>query len=811
MVMKENKAIRILFIGSSDAETESAIRLLRKNNTSVSHLRVDKKSDFLKSLEEFKPDIVLSDLQIQKFSGTDALKLTLNYSNRIPFIFLTDSTNFNPAIECMKDGASDYILKDDLDRLPDAINEAIEKLKTKDAFDIAMQEILSSEEKYRALFKNNQAAYLIVDLSKQEIVDANSAAFSYFGYTSKEILGKKLSEILIAENENLSQIDKICQKKKNSFLVQARLKSGEIREVEISCGLLIKNKTSSLIYLLVQDLVLRIHSNRALNKSLDFQKLLIHLATEFINTPIEKVDDAINKALEASGSFVGADRAYTFEYNMEKGEMNNTYEWCASGVSKEIDKLQQIPFNKFPGWVAAHKKGEIIYIKSVAEYTKDLKLKEMLEDQKIKSLITLPMMYHDECIGFIGFDSVKQIREWTEMEINLLSVLAELITNVEVRKQNIVALKESENLLKIIAEATGTVIYRLRFGDMKYEYIHPAIEQLTGYTHVEMNKVGFASLVQKVYSPDGKEINRTAMKEKREEGKTESAPIDYLIKTKLGNNKWLSDRSFLVKNDAGEIYGSIGILTDITLRKEAEEEVIKAKERAEEINRLKTNFLTNMSHELRTPLVGILGAAQILEDELKNSAYKEWVDIILQAGNRLLETQGLILDFSKIEAEKITPKFFKVPLNDVITAVANLFESIASKKGLFLKVEVPDLPFYVKLDERLLREVLSNLVNNAIKYTRKGGVTINLSEENEYVVIKVIDTGIGIPEDKFEYIFEEFRQVSEGIGRGFEGSGLGLTITKRFVELMRGIITVESILGKGSIFTVKLPTNIPDS
>jgi len=206
--------------------------------------------------------------------------------------------------------------------------------------------------------------------------------------------------------------------------------------------------------------------------------------------------------------------------------------------------------------------------------------------------------------------------------------------------------------------------------------------------------------------------------------------------------------------------------------------------------------------------VGILGAAQILDEELDNSDYKEWVSIILQAGNRLLETQGLILDFSKIEAEKILPKYLDVPLNSVITSIAELFESMAVKKGLFIKTEIPDSVFHAQLDERLLREVISNLVNNAIKYTHVGGVTITLERDNDFAIIKVSDTGIGIPEEKFEYIFEEFRQVSEGVGRGFEGSGLGLTITKRFVELMKGSIYVESKIGEGSVFTVKLPVNI---
>lgn len=807
--MKEKKSIRILFIESSQSNVESASKILQKEFPGLSILKTKAKEEFVDSLEKFKPDVIISDYKLMDFSGIEALKLTINHSPRTPFIFLTAPMDEKTAVECMKAGAFHYLTQNEIASLPVIVKEACESVSMKEAINIAKQELFSNEEKYRLFFENNNNNYLIVDPLNLTIKDANQAVCNYYKYSRKDFLNKPLADILLMKEVEIKlYLDKPASKKPNSFIAKTKLKNGEIREVEIFWGTIYKKRKEPLIYLIIQDYAERMHTAGIMNKSVEFQKLLIDLSTEFINTPIEKLDRAINNTIEAAGKFAGVDRAYIFKYDKDSNTISNTYEWCAEWSSKKINERQNLTINILSSWIEAQKKGKIVFINSVSDYNKDLKLKSFLEELSVKSLVSLPMMFHGEFIGFIGFETINEIHRWTELEINLLSVLSELLTNTEVRRQRDIALKENENLLRILAKATGTVIYRLRFSDMKYEYIHPAIEELTGYTPDEINEIGFANLVYKVYSPEGKEVNRAEMKEKRDEGKTESSPIDYLIKTKCGKYKWISDRSFLVKDDIGEVYGSIGVLTDVSLRKQAEEEIIKAKEKAEEISRLKTNFLTNMSHELRTPLVGILGAAQILDEELDNSDYKEWVSIILQAGNRLLETQGLILDFSKIEAEKILPKYLDVPLNSVITSIAELFESMAVKKGLFIKTEIPDSVFHAQLDERLLREVISNLVNNAIKYTHVGGVTITLERDNDFAIIKVSDTGIGIPEEKFEYIFEEFRQVSEGVGRGFEGSGLGLTITKRFVELMKGSIYVESKIGEGSVFTVKLPVNI---
>ncbi|MFC2102898.1 ATP-binding protein [Bacteroidota bacterium] len=240
-------------------------------------------------------------------------------------------------------------------------------------------------------------------------------------------------------------------------------------------------------------------------------------------------------------------------------------------------------------------------------------------------------------------------------------------------------------------------------------------------------------------------------------------------------------------------------------RTSSREELIKAKETAEEMNKLKTTFLANMSHELRTPMVGILGYTEILRQEIKDPELVEMAEEVNLSANRLLSTLDLILDLSKVEANKSDIHASLVNLGDSVISIVKSFENTANKKNVNLKVVIKDEQVYSFLDERILLSIVNNLVSNAIKFTERGTVSIEVDKNERYAFILVSDTGIGIPEESHELIFEEFRQVSEGLNRGFEGSGLGLSITKRFTELMDGNISVKSEVHKGSTFTVSFP------
>ena len=257
------------------------------------------------------------------------------------------------------------------------------------------------------------------------------------------------------------------------------------------------------------------------------------------------------------------------------------------------------------------------------------------------------------------------------------------------------------------------------------------------------------------------------------------------------------------------------IIRDITERKAAENELITAKEKAEEMNRLKSNFLANMSHELRTPLIGVLGYSEILQSEAKDNETVKIAQAIQHSGDRLKNTLNMILDFSKIETVGIqvtcTPKNI-VPF---IKQIIGQFQNAAEQKKLALSYDFERPSIICNIEERLLSDVLSNLLKNAILYTEQGGVIVRTSVENTadtiWARIDVTDTGIGIAKKDHEVIFEECRQVSEGFNRSFEGTGLGLTLAKKYAELLSGTISVTSELGYGSTFTVRIPLVRPAS
>jgi len=237
-------------------------------------------------------------------------------------------------------------------------------------------------------------------------------------------------------------------------------------------------------------------------------------------------------------------------------------------------------------------------------------------------------------------------------------------------------------------------------------------------------------------------------------------------------------------------------------------ELITAKEKAEEMTKLKDTFLANMSHELRTPLIGALGFAEILNGDIEDAEQKEMAENIVVSMKRLLNTLNSLLELSLIASNKIKLVQSEVSINSLIEKVARNFVGSIKSKGLELRVKIPDDNIIIRTDEKLLSQVLNNLIDNAVKFTKEGFINIELNrirgKDNSTCQIKIQDTGIGIPGDCYEMVFSEFRQASEGLSRNFEGIGLGLPIAKKYTELLNGNISLKSKVKEGSEFTVML-------
>ena len=255
----------------------------------------------------------------------------------------------------------------------------------------------------------------------------------------------------------------------------------------------------------------------------------------------------------------------------------------------------------------------------------------------------------------------------------------------------------------------------------------------------------------------------------------------------------------------GEVDHLIGFAIDVTERHAYEQGLIAAKEQAEGLARMKSTFLANISHEVRTPLAGIIGFAEVLEEEV-GDAHREAATLIRQSGLRLLETLNSVLDLARLEANALELYRERLDVAAEVREAARLFRPAATRKGLALDAAVPPAPTHAFLDGPIFHRVLANLLSNALKFTEDGHVRVEVEAAATDIVVRVRDTGVGIAPGFLPHVFDEFRQESSGLTRSHQGSGLGLAITKRLVELLRGRIEVESTKGEGTTFTVRFPS-----
>ena len=290
----------------------------------------------------------------------------------------------------------------------------------------------------------------------------------------------------------------------------------------------------------------------------------------------------------------------------------------------------------------------------------------------------------------------------------------------------------------------------------------------------------------------------------------EETQFHHSITSKKGNVKYINQFIKCLNDEKGKPCKILGTIQDISEQKRTELELIKAKELAEKAVVIKEQFLTNMSHEIRTPMNGIIGFAKILEGTKLNDDQKQSVEAIKKAGQNLMVIINDILDFSKIEANKMTVEEANFSLSKTVDSVIELLTQNALEKKIKLLCDI-DSAIHDELigDPTKLSQILFNLIGNALKFTEKGFVELVITEiegtESESLLkFSVIDSGIGISKDKIDSIFESFNQASNETTRKYGGTGLGLTITRRLVELQGGQITAESIVSKGSEFTFSL-------
>ncbi len=382
-----------------------------------------------------------------------------------------------------------------------------------------------------------------------------------------------------------------------------------------------------------------------------------------------------------------------------------------------------------------------------------------------------------------------------------------IVRDITDRKQAVLELQQSEERFRRLFESLGDAVFVTKVGDSdrgRILEVNSAASQQTGYSRSELLQM---NILNDLYVTGTGDISTDDWEEKIEKGEVITAT--EMKKRKNGTAYWTEViiTPFEYKGENA----SLSINRDITLRKKTEQDLIRALEKATESDRLKSAFLTNMSHEIRTPMNGILGFSELLKERgLSGDEQQEYIRIIEKSGRRMLNTLNNLMDISKIEAGQVNISLSEVDVNNVMEEIYEFFMPEAEKKGLqfILKERLTVQQAVIKSDEVKLHAVLSNLINNAIKYTHSGSIRFGCilkTGQEPILEFYVKDTGIGVPKARQKAIFDRFVQADIEDREVYEGSGLGLSISKAYLDLLGGKIWVESEKGKGSSFYFTIP------
>lgn len=447
----------------------------------------------------------------------------------------------------------------------------------------------------------------------------------------------------------------------------------------------------------------------------------------------------------------------------------------------------------------------------------------------ITSILDAPIWLEGRLVGVVCHEHIGEARQWTLEEETFVGSIADFVTlAIEARERNVVqeALRKSEAQFRAIFERSSIGIGLI---DMKGQIVDTnlALCEILGYSREELYGNSFIDYIStergdlKLYKQlmsgictDLKITSRDGLQpSKHQEELVEKHRIDMERRCRHQNGSlvWTHISVSLIPGSDGEPEFFLAMIEDITERKQTELKLRASQEAAEAASRVKSEFLATMSHELRTPLNAIMGLSQLLQQEIVgslNEKQNEYVNSIYSSGEHLLALINDILDLSKVEAGKEELLVSPLPVSDLCNYAIWTVRDRALEKGLQLTSQINLKADICIADERRIKQMLLNLLTNAIKFTPAGEISLVVKKVPQGITFTVSDTGIGIDSNQFKFLFEPFRQLDSRLNRQYEGTGLGLALTRKLARLHGGDVTVTSTLGKGSQFTLFLPNPV---
>ncbi|MDR2036396.1 MAG: PAS domain S-box protein [Bacteroidales bacterium] len=522
-------------------------------------------------------------------------------------------------------------------------------------------------------------------------------------------------------------------------------------------------------------------AQRYIARNLERQELLNRILT-----PLQKAKNMgqnIQKALGEIGRYTNVSRVSVHEISNDMMYWTYSYEWCNTGIEPQIDKFKRHSYDTYRFLFQSLKSGQSFCVYDVEKASPPLN--ETLMVQGICSILFIPLYMDGILKGCISISECSFKRQWTDDEISLLKGFAQILSN-SLQKLKTEISKENA-LMSMITVLDNTPLHI---------YVTDVVNNELLFANQRVRKTIHNSIVHSSINDIYGEIPEELQNDR-------SHDVVAYEHYNPGNNIWLQQNALNFQWIDGRMAHIVtGI--DITQRKKMELDLIEAKNKAEESDRLKSAFLANMSHEIRTPMNAIIGFSQLIVEEHSSEEGKQYSGIIKDNCDLLLKLIDDIIELSKIDSNQVDISLTFCDLNIFLDELDVFYKEelqIRKKNEVkFICHKTPQLPV-ILTDTIILRQILDNLLDNAIKFIDKGHIKVTCDiPDDGYIHFTVSDTGIGIPENKQGIIFERFRQAKDNNIRNLSGTGLGLSISKSLVRLLGGDIHFDSKEGEGTSF-----------
>jgi PAS domain S-box-containing protein len=545
-------------------------------------------------------------------------------------------------------------------------------------------------------------------------------------------------------------------------------------------------------------------------KTPDPHKILARISSYFIGDFI--LDEAIRKTLAELGRLASADRAYLYRIHHKAKLAHVTHEWLNPANPGISGTTASFALGDFKWLTGQMKERDMLQVGRLSDLPAEASNeKKTLRKQKVRSFIIFPLHIKEKLEGYIGLDYLVDTYDLNADRIETLKIAIDIIGFSFERKLNESSLRKTQWLYESIFENTGAATLIIR-PDTGITMVNSEFERLSGYIRKEVEgKIRFIDLVGKKNQSIFRQYHHLMI------SNPDAAPRNYEFEfmTKKGETR----TAFMMGSSLLDTRNCLISFIDISEFRETERQLILARDRAEESDRLKSAFLANVSHEIRTPLNAITGFAALLSNpNLHLDKREKYIQQILNGSNELISLIDNVLDLSRADSGTLIPRISEFPLNPVLEETLGFYQDYKhqhQKENLDIRLKIPGntKKLLVRTDRMRLKQILANILENAFKFTTSGtiefGYSISGDKGNGFnlpgLLFYVKDSGIGIAKKDREKVFERFVKIVEKDDQLYPGAGLGLAVAKELVQLLGGKIWLESRLGKGSTFYFTIP------